>query len=389
MKKNILFILSMLFLFSGCKDKSSNSAQGDSLIIPIDKQEAQPGSLSDYVASVKYIPLETQDENLIRHLTTVLFIDDKVVVADCLERQILLFDKNGKYLHKIGNRGKGPEEYITFKTVMVDEEKRIIVYDSMGRKLVYYALDGKFLKAVTEVSDKALMRNIINLPNGNFLCYTYDLTPDKVGEKASGLWEIDSTGVFVRSYFTCETLYPVIYNDDNSYLHANKDGSISILDITNQKLLHLRDGKLTEYLSFEMKHDIRREYEGKTYVEKRDYDICNDIQEKGNYVFAQWLEPEQNNFHTVLSKQDHKSILISKQDFWDGKGKIPFAPNWFINSNSSDMLLTFISGPNILDILEKGNLEQPCKEQIEKIIAGKSETEISEMNPVLLLLELK
>ncbi|WFE86604.1 6-bladed beta-propeller [Parabacteroides chongii] len=390
MKTNILFILGMLLLFSGCKNENntSNSVQNTPIIIPIEKQNAQPISLTDYVDSVKYIPLDTKDENLINHLTKVFFVDDKILVVDGEEMRILFFDKSGEYLYKIDKQGKGPEEYTVLHTVMVDEEKRIIVYDSMGHKLVYYSIDGKFLKATTEISNNALIRNIINLPNGNFLCYTYNLTSEQVGEQASGLWEIDSNGVFVRSYFAYETLYPIVHNYDNSNLQANAKESISILDIVNQKIFHLHEGKLTEYLSFKIDNDRRKEYAGKTYTEKKDYNICINFQEKGNRIFTGWKNTEEG-FHTIFSKQNNESILISKKTFWDGKGKIPFGRKLFIDNNSSDILLTSFSGTDILEILEKENLQQQYRKQIEKIIAGKNETEILEMNPVLLLLYIK
>lgn len=386
MKIKTLFILVLLFSFTGCKNENKNNA---SITIPIEKGSIQPMSLFDYIDSVKYIPLETQNENLINHLTKVFFVDDKIVIVDGEEMQVLFFDKDGRYLYKINERGEGPEEYVVLHTVMVDNEKNVIIYDSRGgHKLLYYNIEGKFLKAVTGISNNALIRNIINLPNGNFLCYTHDYTPERVGEQASGLWEIDSNGAFVRSYFTYETLYPVIYNYDNSNLQTNSDGAISILDIVNQKILHLCDGNLTEYLSFHIDNDKRKKYEGLTYTENNDYNMCYSYQEKGNLIFTEWMDPEEK-FYTSYSKQDGKSILISNKTFWDGKGKIPFGQKLFIDTNLTDMLLAAFSGSDILDMLETGNLQQQCREQIEKIVAGKSETEIMDMNPVLLLLYLK
>lgn len=73
--------------------------------------------------------------------------------------------------------------------------------------------------------------------------------------------------------------------------------------------------------------------------------------------------------HTPRKKITIYALIFKKKGIVflpDGKGKIPFDRKLFIDNNSSEILLTSFSGTDILEILEKGNLQQQYRKQIEK-----------------------
>ncbi|MDR0765572.1 MAG: hypothetical protein LBF09_01370, partial [Odoribacteraceae bacterium] len=60
-----------------------------------------------------------------------------------------------------------------------------------------------------------------------------------------------------------------------------------------------------------------------------------------------------------------------------------------IDSNAPDVLLTAVSGEDVLDFLNDDEAPRDTKKRLRKIIAGMNKTEIAEMNPVLQLLYIK
>ncbi|MDH6343635.1 hypothetical protein M2480_002379 [Parabacteroides sp. PFB2-12] len=387
MKQTSIFLLFALLSLFACQTDKNKTDKKDSSTVTVNENDQQQVSLSDYVDSFEYIELETTDDNLINHLTKVFFVDDKIVLADRLEQQILFFDAKGRYLYKIHKQGQGPDEYLSLETVLMDDEDRIIVHDFRGRKLNYYTMEGKYLKSITGFSDNALIRYMTNLPNGNFLCYVHDFVVEKVGERASGLWEVDSMGTFVHSYFAYETMYPILYNEDNSYFQTVSDGDIKILDIVNQKICRVDEEGVSDFISFDIKNDTRKDYAGESYTAD-DYIICASFQEKKDFLIADWFGIE-GKFYSLFSKKDNSTVLTSAKNFWSRKSGLPLGRKLFIDSNRNDVLLTSFSGPDILDMLKEDYMSPQDKKKIEKITQGKTENEILDMNPVLLLLRLK
>lgn len=64
-------------------------------------------------ASVRFVPLETKTECLMGGLKQIQVTDSFIFVVTAKRKgQVMMFDRNGKFLRKIGRYGKGPGEHI-------------------------------------------------------------------------------------------------------------------------------------------------------------------------------------------------------------------------------------------------------------------------------------
>ena len=61
---------------------------------------------------------------------------------------LFIFGDKGKYINKIYNRGEGPNDYVNITSVYITAD-RIFVLDEMGRKILYYDLNGKYLGRIS------------------------------------------------------------------------------------------------------------------------------------------------------------------------------------------------------------------------------------------------
>jgi len=116
--------------------------------------------LSEVAKSVEYIPLETNKECLFSHAGYVISKNYVMVYQYYDPCQLLLFDRSGKFLRKIGNQGKGPGEYISMNYVYAEPDERwILVYDYQADRIMKYGFDGKL---ITEMDSKEKLKGDID-----------------------------------------------------------------------------------------------------------------------------------------------------------------------------------------------------------------------------------
>ncbi len=78
--------------------------------------------------------------------------EDKIYVLDRRECHVKVFDKSGKYVKTIGNKGQGPGEMSSSSSLQITPQNEIAVNDSSARKIHFFTLDGKFLRAVFQTN---------------------------------------------------------------------------------------------------------------------------------------------------------------------------------------------------------------------------------------------
>lgn len=150
-------ILAFLSLLTGCtnqssKDLSSQNLSKEGLItfhLNAPPSKVEPLLLSEIADSVSYVALETTKETLTKD--GVQYGDRYYTVVN---KRILCFDRNGKFLHQVGKCGNGPEEYIwsrdDYKKISVDISTNWVYCRSIDGKAQIYDQDGIFVKSLTE-----------------------------------------------------------------------------------------------------------------------------------------------------------------------------------------------------------------------------------------------
>ena len=106
------------------------------------------------------------------------------------------------------------------------------------KKIFFYDLDGNFLKQIINFSENTVIRDIINLSNGHFLGYTYDLVGE-VDKKYTGLWEVDAHGKFLHNYFTYNVKLPVTFREPPHFQRLS-NGVKSLRDNTHNDIYHFQ-----------------------------------------------------------------------------------------------------------------------------------------------------
>ena len=103
--------------------------------------------LLDMVEQVDYIKLDSSEP--IGEISKMVVTGDKIFILDAhIAQQIVVFNKTGKLLFRIKNKGRGPKEYISIWDMQVDTiRNEILLNDALARSYLYFSADdGQFIR---------------------------------------------------------------------------------------------------------------------------------------------------------------------------------------------------------------------------------------------------
>jgi len=141
--KNSSLLIPMAFLACSCQNsgKELYSFNPETL-------EENEISLSEIADDISYIPLE--DSILISGVnanTNPLFVNDRIYLYD-RNQGILKFSRSGKFLGKIGNKGRGPGEYLYGHTYTADPNTGSVYLNDLNNHIKVYSHSGNYLRSI-------------------------------------------------------------------------------------------------------------------------------------------------------------------------------------------------------------------------------------------------
>ncbi|MGL5682815.1 MAG: 6-bladed beta-propeller [Marinifilaceae bacterium] len=127
-----------------CSDRISNKENVE--IIDLTNQiHSETLHMSDMVEEIRYIQLETNEECLVGKISDVKIFDNRILIVD-MDHDVFLFDTSGMFVNKIGQQGRGPEEFFAvFGSFIDNDNKRIGIVDH--EKILFFNYNGEFLNS--------------------------------------------------------------------------------------------------------------------------------------------------------------------------------------------------------------------------------------------------
>lgn len=173
--KTLIFI-ETIFLLVMTSCGSDNASTDGFITVDVTKSSYSPKKelvLQDFM-DVEYIPLETNDEFI--NQGYVQAVGEKYIIVTNYRKDgdIFVYNRNGKAIRKINHKGQGGKEYISFRTITLDEENNeLFVNDHYAKKIVVYDLEGNFKRSFKQ-NDKGkslFYWEIFNYDKKNLICY--------------------------------------------------------------------------------------------------------------------------------------------------------------------------------------------------------------------------
>ena len=173
MKGTTIFFLSILLITTGCKRLDQTADDLITVDVTNNSFPKKELALQDFM-DVEYIPLETNDDFVNQGF--VQAIGKEFILAKNYrdDGDIFVYDRTGKAIRKINRKGQGGEEYISCRSVTLDEENNeMFINDFLARKIKVYDLEGNFKRSIKQKQDgdTQFYLDIFNYDKENLICY--------------------------------------------------------------------------------------------------------------------------------------------------------------------------------------------------------------------------
>lgn len=146
--KKCFYLLLLTWILASC---SSQTKETKNNVLKATLKETEV-SLKDLFSRIEVIPLETNDTALMDHVHRIRKVNNKYYILNedypgFTYINILVYDAEGNFLHTIGKKGQGPEEYPWLIYDMdIDAEKDLVYMMSPSGMLYLYRTDGSFVR---------------------------------------------------------------------------------------------------------------------------------------------------------------------------------------------------------------------------------------------------
>lgn len=136
----ILASLISLFLNVSCQSIGTNNNEvalsDDVKKIVVTLDNDSPILVSDFIDSIRYVPLETSDQCLIQNIDQLEIYNDNIIILDQTTNSIFFFNKNGKFLRKI-EFNQSPTSSISIYRFNLNREDSTIMFNDLGSSKRY------------------------------------------------------------------------------------------------------------------------------------------------------------------------------------------------------------------------------------------------------------
>jgi hypothetical protein len=137
------YLLLLIFLVTACKSKDNGLYHFDPRTV-----EEEEITLTEFADDITYIPLDNSfPVSLIYNPR--YFIKNSIYIS-ALNSGVMVFDRNGKFIRKIGSIGRGPGEYVHYFNFTVDKNSGSVYVMSSSHGIIKgYSKSGTFLRDIS------------------------------------------------------------------------------------------------------------------------------------------------------------------------------------------------------------------------------------------------
>jgi hypothetical protein len=310
-----------------------------------------------------------------------------------------MFDRHGKFIKSISQRGLGPADHIGVQTVIVDSDHRLFYLITLNR-ILKYTFEGVYVETVGIDGDFACG---IMTPNHTLLFYERNFAVLKSDTSSvPSLIEMDTLGNRIRVYPNPEPRYRYAENQASYgemrrplYLHS---GEIHFNEYGNDTLFATSDGVKSTRLIIDLgdlKMDHNPDFSGmnqegiKAFANSETKLRIRNICEDDNYYFIDICEglgghESNRTFNCILDKNTNDYLCLDDSLSNTIDGGITFYPKKSLPDGTKLMWKNADAFKE--EILSKDYNTQKAKygEKFEKVYKLASSLQEDD-NPVLIL----
>ena len=403
MKGYLVSLMILLFFHSCSNNQGADNVSKSQEFFNINFEEILANkrqiNLSQLASDIKYIILETNDDCMINRNVEYFFTDSLIFIKNL--NHILKYSRNGKFLKKIGNPGRGPGEIDLIRIMSILPDKRLIIVQlNSKRELLYFNFDGKLVKTIDLTTP---YYQIKILDEGKYVVYNKIFMGNEQYSfiLANEEWDTIST---VENYTKWDrnTYFALGYSDFkpfyfyNGHLYLKTMYNDTVYTIESEKIkpsyfINLGKYKLPEEL---IPDKLGREQLQKFRDNSKNHFFAM-VHEASNKVFFKAPNYQESiNKYILFDKKYQKGTLLANENAdskgfindWDGG--IDFWPVGNLNDNQVYMPVYVMDLQKSLEKNKISKISSKYKDKQEQLLDLISSLDVSS-NPILMVVTLK
>lgn len=311
MNKFFIEIIIISLLFFNCNNKHKENIKDEVKIIKLNFNDVKIDSVSNYFSDYKIIPLETNENSLIKRIDRLIIHENKIYILDQDLKSIFMFNENGIYINKIFNVGKGPGEYVQLRDFTITDDSHIVLHSSSPYKLIFYDMNGKY------IFEKKINNHYYNISYAESNYIFYDMIPNKLNNFKLLIKNKNSNSFDKYLESKLETTISYTFSHKHllksTRLFFNEGFQNTIYTYANNKIIpyyyiSCGDNNLSKYYLNKI-YNTKLNNISKIVWELRDQNICFSITEFREY--KDFISFKLNNYYTIIySKINHQANFI-------------------------------------------------------------------------------
>ena len=369
-------LFAILLLCTACSNEQQQPKDFIEIdLVPAIEGKAKEMPLQEWAKSVRFIPLETNDDILISGIGNVFQRGDTLLIYHT--NRLSLFDMNGKYLYDIGSIGQGPGEFTSIRDVLVHDN--LIYIQEPGCRFKVYDWEGNFVKKlvfppmvsglITHPAQEEMLAYVVN-HNGEVRVRFYRMKDEEVIDTVFNPF-IYKRGPGAITLFQIPEFYST-RGSLNAFTEANSDTVYRVDENLNTyPYIVFNMGKYL-YTREERYNTTQNDMRGTTFNHKHEMPALGEI---GDKIFIRKVRGNPRNDRTYYydrqTQEVHKLFLTYPESGLDFLKGVSFMPRIIEELNLHEEA-SFVPKA-ILDDKYLVDWEQPDNED----------------NPVLILVEPK
>ncbi len=333
MKRFTAIVICTLSIISCSEDKTGKRA----FVYDEIQSTKKTITLDQIGKTLKFIPLETTQEAQVGLISCISQTKERIYVVSANPDNVFMFSKEGKFIKKISNCGRGPGEFFSVRQLYIDENKNLLVLFDLF-KIMLFDLDGNHIKDIPHIP---CFNNGILLENKNLLLCRQTVQ----GTEKLRLAEISQEGDTLATdnnnfFFNSENL--MVFPVYKSFIKYGKD---VIYQQQFQDTIYTYNPRTHELdyrysFDFDRKVSIQEAFSDLKSKFENLVIISNYLEDK-NYIYIDLYINTASHEMYIISKQDGSCY---KADFCYTEGlNITFYPKW----ESGDAFIDFVDISNM------------------------------------------
>mgnify|MGYP003290532217 CR=1 FL=1 len=305
----------VLFCFIACNYKQANdSIYNDVETISIDYENGPLVCFDSIVSDIKFIKLETKENNMIGNIYKMLITNDRIIIADKFNsKSVHLFDISGKHISKLSNLGNGPQEFLNITDVDITPSGLIAIKDNYKDILLYYNMDGEFVKKEDV------------LEGGLDIAFIDDYTIAHEVIKGFNSDTFKGASLCISSNNKIASLFGKSHNESNEFNHKKTNTLFSYNNIAyftpswENYIYELHNNSISAKYYIDLKDDVL-DYDFTTDEDfhklANNHNLFNgSFIEMKDYTWLNIISPIANNPPVIYSHKDKKTYKLSFKFF--------------------------------------------------------------------------